>query len=287
MRVGKLFFIVAFALFGFSAFCQSTKTLNIYFYEQPVMFYKTDKNNDYVGVEADILKEFVKWCDEKKKIKVTTKYYPYKSFNDFYSAFGSAPANSIGSGTVTINEERKQQFDFSAPYLKNIAVFVTHGSVPTFTATAAATSKAEGQASDRLSASLAASYGQLVGLVEKGSVHSQYMKDFVAKYSPNTTVQGVNGNLAEILASDPKYVAYMDIITYRELLKSTDKYFKMHRDLSRKGENFGFILPKNSEWLPLVNEFMEGGFGFTATKKYQSILEAYLGYEVINTVEMF
>lgn len=287
MRVSKLFFSAAFVLFGFSAFCQSAKNLNIYFYEQPVMFYKTDKGNDYAGVEADILKEFLKWCEEKKKIKVTAKYYPYRSFNDFYSGFASAPANSIGAGTVTINDERKQQFDFSAPYLKNIAVFVSQGSVPTFTASAPAASKAEGQSSARASASLAGSYGELVGLVEKGSVHAQYMKEFVAKYSPNTNVQAVNGNLAEVLSSDPKYVAYMDIITYRELLKTTDKYFKIHRELNRKGENFGFILPKNSEWLPLINEFMEGGFGFTATKKYQSILENYLGYEVINTVEMF
>lgn len=287
MRVGKLFLSAAFILFGFSAFSQSTKILNIYFYEQPVMFYKAEKNNEYAGVEADILKEFLKWCEDKKKIKVTTKYFPYKSFNDFYSGFGSAPANSIGAGTVTVNEERKEQFDFSAPYLKNVAVFVSHGSVPTFTATPTAANKAEGQAAGRTSAALATSYAQLVGLVEKGSVHSQYMKDFVAKYSPNTTVQAVNGNLAEILLSDPKYVAYMDIITYRELLKSTDKYFKIHRDLTRRGENFGFILPKNSEWLPLINEFMEGGFGFTATKKYQSILENYLGYELINTVEVF
>lgn len=287
MRVSKLFFSAAFVLFGFSAFCQSAKNLNIYFYEQPVMFYKMDKGNDYAGVEADILKEFLKWCEEKKKIKVTPKYYPYRSFNDFYSGFASAPANSIGAGTVTINDERKQQFDFSAPYLKNIAVFVSQGSVPTFTVSAPAASKAEGQSNARASASLAGSYGELVGLVEKGSVHAQYMKEFVAKYSPNMSVQAVNGNLAEVLSSDPKYVAYMDIITYRELLKTTDKYFKIHRELNRKGENFGFILPKNSEWLPLINEFMEGGFGFTATKKYQSILENYLGYEVINTVEMF
>lgn len=287
MRTGKLLFIAALALFGFSANAQTTKNLNIYFYEQPVMFFKSDKGGEYSGVEADILKEFMKWCEEKKKIKVTPKYYPYKSFNDFYSAFGSAPANSIGAGTVTINAERQQSFDFSAPYIKNIAVFVSHGSVPTFTAAPEATTKAEAQANNRTSATLANSYSKLVGLVEKGSVHDRYMKDFVSKYSPGTTVEAVNGNLSEILASDPKYVAYMDIITYRELLKTTDKYFKLHRDLSRRGENFGFILPKNSEWYPLINEFMEGGFGFTATKKYQNILENYLGYEVINTVEMF
>lgn len=99
-------------------------------------------------------------------------------------------------------------------------------------------------------------------------------------------LENISGNLVEIFSSDPKYVTYMDIITYRGLLKSSDKYFKIHRDLTVRGENFGFVLPKNSEWTPLINEFMESGFGFTATRKYQQILESYLGYELISTVDM-
>lgn len=284
MKLGKLFFITSFVLFGLSLFSQTSKTLNIYFYEQPVMFFKSDKTGEYAGVEADILKEFLKWCEEKKKIKVTAKYYPYKSFNDFYSALKSAPANSLGAGTVTINDARRQDFDFSAPYLKNVAVFVSHGSLPTF---AAPSSELVDAGTKPPVHSLSpGGNGPLIGLVEKGSVHADYMKYFITQYAPSTTLQPVNGNLAEILASDPKYVAYMDIVTYRELLRKTDKYFKMHRALSRSGENFGFALPKNSEWQPLINEFMEGGFGFTATRRYEEILETYLGYEVIRTVEV-
>ena len=284
MKYCKLFLFTTFALFGFSAFSQSSKPLDIYFYEQPLMFFKTEKTNEYAGVEADILKEFFKWCEEKKKIKVIPKYHNYKNFNDFYTAMSSAPENSIGAGTVTVNNERKQNFAFSAPYLKNVAVFVSYGSVPTFT-----TPTNQGPASTKSlnEVSLVTPYSKLVGLIEKGSVHSTYMKNFIANYANNLQTEAVSGNLSEILLSDPKYVAYMDIITYRELIKNTDKYFKIHRDLTMKGENFAFVLPKNSEWTPLLNEFMESGFGFTATRRYQDILEKYLGYEVISTVEMF
>jgi hypothetical protein len=283
MKYCKLFFFIAFTLFGFSAFSQSSKTLDIYFYEQPLMFFRTEKTNEYAGVEADILKEFFKWCEEKKKIKVTPKYHNYKNFNDFYNAMSSASESSIGAGTVTINNERRKTFDFSAPYLKNVALFVSHGSVPTFTSSAnqpAAAKSLSGVAPTP-------QYSKLVGLAEKGSVHSVYMKNFIATHANDMQMEAVSGNLSEILLSDPKYVAYMDIITYRELIKNSDKYFKIHRELTMNGENFGFILPKNSEWVPLVNEFMESGFGFTATRKYQDILEKYLGYEVISTVEIF
>lgn len=286
MKLIKLFFIASFVLFGFSAFSQSPKTLDIYFYEQPHMFFKSEKTNDYSGVEADILKEFMKWCQEKKKITVTPKYHPYKTFNDFYAAMESAPANSLGAGTITINEERKQSFEFSAPYLKNVAVFVSHGTVPTFalqvTDKTAATSRASAAGLPP------AAFSSLVGLVEKGSVHANYMRNFVGKYGLTMEIQPVAGNLSDVLISDPKYVAYMDIITYRELLKKNpEKYFKIHRELTMKGENFGFMLPQKSEWTPLINEFMESGFGFTATRQYQNILESYLGFELINTVDMF
>jgi len=284
MKYSKLFLFITFVLFGFSGFSQSPKTLDIYFYEQPLMFFKTDKNNEYAGVEADILKEFLKWCEEKKKLKVTPKYHNYKNFNDFYTAMSSASENSIGAGTVTINDERRESFAFSAPYLKNVAVFVTHGNVPTFTSSGSQTLAVSKSLS---SVAPTPQYSKLVGLIEKGSVHHAYMKNFIATHANGMQVEAVSGNLSEIIASDPKYVAYMDIITYRELLRNSDKYFKIHRDLTMKGENFGFIFPKKSEWTPLVNEFMESGFGFTATKKYEDILEKYLGYEVISTVEMF
>ena len=282
MKLAKLLPIVPFILLGFFANAQTSKTVDVYFYEQPLIFFKSDKSAEYAGVEADILKEFFKWCAEKKNINITPKYHGYKTFNEFYMAMQSAPANSIGAGTVTINGERKNLFDFSAPYLKNVAVFVSHGSAPTFSVPQ---NKAEGS---RNSSGSAPDFAQLgyVALAEKGSTHVVYMQNFISRYYPTMKVEAISGNLAEILASDPKYVAYMDVITYRQLLKNSDKYFKIHRELTVRGENFGFILPKNSDLTPLINEFMESGFGFTATRKYQNILETYLGYELITTVDM-
>lgn len=272
MKYAKLLTLGAFILIGFNVFAQQTKKLDVYFYEQPLLFFKNEKTADYAGVEADILKEFFRWCEEKKQLKVNPVYHGYKTFNEFYTAMESAPENALGAGTVTIKEERKKNFDFSAPYLKNVAVFVSHGNVPTF-------SSANPNATNYTSLGLQ-------GLIEKGSIHTTYMKDFVSKYAPSMPLENISGNLVEIFSSDPKYVTYMDIITYRGLLKSSDKYFKIHRDLTVRGENFGFVLHKNSEWTPLINEFMESGFGFTATRKYQQILESYLGYELISTVDM-
>lgn len=271
MKLNTFTISILLCFLSLSGIAQSNKNLNVHFYEQPALFFKTEKASEYGGVEAEILKEFFKWCETKKKIKVTVKYFGYKSFNDFYESLKAAPANTIGAGTVTISEERKKQFDFSAPYLKNVAVFVSHGSVATLGA----------DDESKLTSS------KLTALVEKGSVHAEYMEKLQKDRFPRLQIKAVNEKLQDLLESNPNFVAYMDIIAYRELIKNSETYFKIHRELNVTGENFGFVLPKDSEWTPLINEFMESGFGFTSTKKYQQILESYLGYEVIRTVEIY
>jgi putative glutamine transport system substrate-binding protein len=262
-------FVLIVLSFG-NAFAQNTRTLNIYFYEQPLLFRQGEKPQTYEGIEADIIQEFISWCAEKKKISVKPAYFAYKSFKEFYDAMKTAPPNTLGAGTVTITKERLNEFDCTAPYLKNVAVFVSHGSLNTLDTEQPETLRGI----------------NVTGLAESQSIHVEYMKAFQKRYAPDMEIKEIKENIGDVLASDPKYVAYMDIIKYRYLTLTSDTYFKIHRSLSKDNEKFGFILPKESDWTVLVNEFMESGFGFTSTKKYHQILEKYLGYEVIRTVEI-
>ena len=64
------------------------------------------------------------------------------------------------------------------------------------------------------------------------------------------------------------------------------KYLKIQKVFSNNSENFGFIMPKNGLNKSLISEFFESGFGFTSTKAYHQILEKYLSYEVLQSVEV-
>ena len=55
---------------------------------------------------------------------------------------------------------------------------------------------------------------------------------------------------------------------------------------NRDDETFSFVLPLRSSYTPLINEFFERGFGFTATKEYRQILEKHLGPEILEKVEL-
>lgn len=249
-------------------------TLTIHYLEQHPFCYK-DKSSKLTGIEIDIMNEFVKWLKDKKDVSVKIQYKSYNKFNDVYQAIKmNNDAASFGLATVTVTPERSQEIDFSAPYLKNKSLLVSSGTVPTLL-------KVD---------EIAQKFANLTAVTVKNSVHEHDIQVIKEKYLPNLNIEYVDAPMQVLqkLASDKKYFGYVDIITYWDFVKNNPKaYVKIQRASIISNESFGFILPKNSDWTPVINEFFEAGFGFTATKMYRSILEAHLGFEVIHTVELY
>ena len=86
------------------------------------------------------------------------------------------------------------------------------------------------------------------------------------------------------ITENPKFFGYTDIITFWTYVKNNNHYIKMHKIANVEHEEFGFIMPLDSDWDVILNEFFEKGFGFTSTKDYYDILEKYLGFEIIDRV---
>jgi len=249
-------------------------TITVHYLEQHPFCYK-DKSGKLTGIEIDIINEFVKWLKDKKDVSVKVEYKNYTKFNDVYQDIKmNKNAASFGLATVTITPERSQEIDFSAPYLKNKSLLVSSGLVPTLL-------KID---------EIAQKFANLTAVTVKNSVHEHDIQVIKEKYLPNLNIEYVDAptQVLQKLASDKKYFGYVDILTYWDFVKNNPKAFvKMQRASIINNENFGFILPRNSDWTPVINEFFEAGFGFTATKMYRNILEAHLGFEVINTVELY
>ncbi|MCS7028985.1 MAG: transporter substrate-binding domain-containing protein [Bacteroidia bacterium] len=250
-------------------------TITVHYLEQAPFCYKEKQGSKLTGIEIDIFREFVKWLKEKKGVNVKVEYKPYTKFNEVYQAVKTSkdPA-TFGLATVTITPERMQELDFSAPYLKNRSLMVSAGQVPTVT-------KVE---------EIPQKFANMTAVTVKNSVHEHDVQLIKEKYLPNLNIEYLDlpKQVLEKIASDKKYFGYVDLITYWDFVKHNPKiYVKLHRALTISNENFGFILPKGSDWTPIINEFFEAGFGFTATKMYRAILEAHLGFEVISTVEMY
>ncbi|MBL7931319.1 MAG: transporter substrate-binding domain-containing protein [Bacteroidia bacterium] len=251
---------------------QKPDTLNVNYYENYPFAYT--ESGTLVGIEIDIIHEYVAWL-KKKGVDVVVNYNAIAEFSAFYNSVKNGNSKTIGLGSVTSNSDREKELLISPPYMQNVAVLVSAGSVPTIK------SKTNPEVENVL--------GKLSAVVVKGSSHEKYLKDIKEKFVPGLKITQVEtqSRILESIISNAGQFGYVDIIAYWAFLKKNNgKYIKMQKVFNEPKEYLGFIMPKSSVHSAYINEFFESGFGFTATKMYHQILEKYLGYEIIESVEL-
>lgn len=80
----------------------------------------------------------------------------------------------------------------------------------------------------------------------------------------------------EKVFKDPNIFAYLDLAFYLEAVH-LKKSIKRHPIADKAAEQFGFALPLNSDWYPLLDEFFNANGGYVNTPQYRSILMKHLG----------
>lgn len=269
---------IVFITFTKIGYCQQpvseTKIDNLqalYFDNYPFSY--KNKNGQIEGIEVDILKSFADWMKNEKAININIEYKSLKDFSAFFQSVANGQSNYIGLGSVSITEERKKQVAFAPPYLKNNSILVSQLEVPTL----------------RKFEDFELNFSDKIAVVIKGTSHEKELLEIKEKYFPKMRVKYVDSPRAQLqlIFEDKTYFGYVDLLSYWTFLQERCCVLKIHREVSTKSEYFGFILPLNSTYQNYLLEFFEGGFGFTSTEAYKKILEKYLGYEVISSVELF
>lgn len=254
-------------------------SLTINYYENYPYAY--NEGGALKGIEIDIIAEYVSWLKQKKNINAKVRYVPFSEFGIFYNSIKNAGRSVVGLGSVTYNVDREKEVSFSPPYLENIAVLITDGTVPTI-------KSKEGN-------NVATVLNGMTGLVVNKSNHVTYMNQLRKYYDQtprevsdlviNTTEK--QSNVIDAIAKDKKIFGYVDIVAYWAYVKAhPTKFLKIQKEFTETKEYLGFIMPKKNIHSPYLSEFFESGFGFTSTKTYHQILEKYLGYEIIGSVEI-
>jgi putative glutamine transport system substrate-binding protein len=256
-----------------SAQSPQVDTLNVNYYEN--FPYAYTENGALKGIEVDIIKKYVEWLKLEKNINTVVNYKPYKEFSEFYNAIKKGGAKSIGLGSVTITDERTKEVAFSPAYLRNIAVLITSGTVPSI---------------KKLTAEeIATVFGPMNALAVNESSHLKYMNAIKSAYLPAMQIKGTETqtSILDQIAKDGKSYGYVDIVAFWAYIKKNKKtYLKIQKSFNEPQEELGFVMPFGASHFSSLNEFFESGFGFTSTKVYHEILQKYLGYEVLETLEL-
>lgn len=244
--------------------------ITVLYIEEPGFAYK-DKNGELTGVTVEIMQQFVNYLQNAQKINLNVNFVRSDDFVKFYQDVMDSEGGVFGLGNVTITEERKSELKFSPPYITNIAVLITHSAVPDLAALNQIGSQFQG----------------FQAVVYKGTTHETRILDVRRRYAPSAGIIEVTDDEAVIstIVSNPKTWAYTDLTTYW-LATQDNEPVKRHSVGDQATENFGIIMPLNSDWNLPMDSFFNLGSGYRSNPAYRRVLVKHLGPEVTKMLEI-
>ncbi|WP_462252615.1 transporter substrate-binding domain-containing protein [Ekhidna sp.] len=223
------------------------------------------------GICFDIMDDFAEYVLKKYGVVVTYKYQPVAdptNFQMFLTAVENSQGGVFGLGDITITDQRKNIFDFSPPYFSNMAVLVTEKSVPQLSSL--------GRIPTTFKGMRAVSQG--------GTTHDKRLKELKDQYGFDIIYAASSVDKTFRVITSPKYFTYIDLPNYLEL-RAKGENIKRHPAGDVKGESYGFILPKGSDWTPVITEFFNADGGYMKGSDYKKVLSTNLNPEVVKLMD--
>lgn len=226
-------------------------------------------NGAHKGLCFDIMQDFVLYVKQKYDVTLNVQFKALndaKDFDLFLTTVKNSKGGVFGLGDVTITEARKKSYNFTDPYFSNMAILATNNSVATLSSIE----------------NIGKEFAGKTAIVQNGTTHEDRMKQFKTKYYPSLNIETTKGyaEANKKVIDSPNYFTYIDFSTYLDVVSNRIP-LKRHEVGDQKGEDFGFIMPKSSDWAPVFNEFLRADGGFTNSVEYRKLLADNLGSHVL------
>lgn len=217
------------------------------------------------GVTIELFRDFISWVNEEYAVELEAEMRAIESFSDFYGTVRDGSDGLFGVANVTITEDRRQELQFSPSYMTNIATLITHSERDEI-----------GSMDD-----VASEFVGLDALAFEGTLHEVRLQQIVDNHLPEAEIAFAHSNneIIERVAESDSYFAYVDIYNYWRASQEGAPLLR-HAAGDEASEQFGVIMPLNSDWGPLMREFFEHDGGYLQSERYRYLMETHLGSEL-------
>jgi hypothetical protein len=236
-----------------------------FFYVPASGFAYRDDTGTLTGVTVELLRDFARYAADSYGVELEVVWKEEARWSNFYRHVRNSEGGVFGVGNVTITDARRDELDFSPPYLHNIAVLVTHERVP------------ELSSMDEIRERFRA----LTALPFPGTLHEARLDAIRERHLPGLPMRPVESNdeLVALLASDGGYFGYLDVYNYWRA-RQAGVPLRRHRVGDDASETFGVILPRGSDWTPVMAAFFQADGGYTRSARFREHLRTHLGQEL-------
>ncbi|WP_296618437.1 ABC transporter substrate-binding protein [Marivirga sp.] len=225
--------------------------------------------NELDGLCIKIWDEFAKYVSTEHNVNLNVNYHQPNDaidFTEFYNSVKNAKGGVFGLADVTITDARKKEIQFSPSFFSNVSILLTNKAVKDL-------SNFNNIAND---------FSGMTIIVQKGTTHEKRAKELKNSQFPSLKIEIVNSFEAcyQKVNENPNYFTYLDFSSYLTAIENTNN-IKRHPAGDKTGEEFGFIMPKNSDWGNVMTAFFNHNGGFTNSTEYKKIVAETLGTHVV------
>ena len=232
-------------------------------------FAYVNQDNLLTGVSVEIMRDFAAWLNSSQQLSLTLNFVAEPDWNRFYQRVVGAEGGVFGLGNVAITKDRVNELQFSPPYLNQVALLITHSDIAPLPSLA----------------QLSEHFNTLKPLAVAGTLHEVQIRALRDQYQPDADIGRVETEqqLLELIAAGAWY-GYVDAYNLALALRQ-GMPLRHHPPAANQGALLGIIMPLNSDWALLLNDFFNDGQGYRNSKRYQQILQQHLGPEVAAVLE--
>jgi ABC-type amino acid transport substrate-binding protein len=227
-----------------------------------------DAGGRLTGVTVELMRLFAGHVRAAHGVSLDLRFVEEEDWRTFYRRVRTGAGGVFGIGNVTITEARRAELRFSPPYLTNVASLITHADVPEL---------------ERLEA-MPVTFAGLTALAFAGTLHEERLRRFEREHFPGVEV-ALAGSNREILdrVAGGGYFAYVDAYNYRAA-REAGAPLRHHPVADDAAEEFGVIMPLESDWAPVLADFFEHGGGLRRTDAYRALLVEHRGEGLARTL---
>ena len=229
-----------------------------------------NKGGQVSGFCVEIMNEFAKWLQKEEGIVLNPVYF-HKDAQDFARFMNNIKGSSggvFGLGNITITEERKKVYHFSPPFITNVAILMTNKNVPNLSSLE----------------DIGNGFSGMTLVTVRGTLNEMRLMALAKKHYPGVKVKYVASNteaLQEIARNDKAFTD-LDFTYYLEALNKRMPV-KRHPVGDEDSEKFGLIMPRNSDWVPVVARFMNSGF--VGSTQYRKLIVDHMGPHALKLLD--
>jgi len=230
-------------------------------------FIYTNSSGQLQGVEYEIMESMKTYLNNRYGIDLTINWVNAKSFENIYDQVKQTKQNGVfGWSYYSITPERRKEVQFSPAYMPDLNIVVTNSNEPVY----ATAQELTGKLKDMQAYSMANTTMD----EDVASLKTNFYKDL------KVAMQDDDYKVMRSIAADNKGFGYVPLSVY---IVGLQKGIKVKRQnvLSTRREGFAAVMPLNSDWKTLTDEYFNTD---EFMNRAAGIVTKYLGSEVTDLV---